>query len=116
MLLWGTFFGAAWVLKEDGHVKVDLVVKFLPPRIQRTLELLMYLLGFLLFIYIAWHTTFETIDIYSRGILNVKMLKIPKYLLLLIIPLGSLLLSIQNLQLFREKISSGKTRIISGIF
>jgi C4-dicarboxylate transporter DctQ subunit len=115
MLLWSTFIGAAWVLKGDGHVKIDLVINFLPSRIKRQLESIMYVLGFLLFIYIAWHTSLETLDIYSRGILSVKMLKIPKYFLLMIIPLGSLLLSIQNLQLLGINISQEKTGSMSSI-
>ncbi len=108
ILLWSTFIGAAWVLKEDGHVKIDLAVRYLPPRIKWWIELLMYILGFLLFISIAWYTGFEVFDIYSRGILSVKMLKIPKYILLLIIPLGCFLLSIQHLKLIKDQIALKK--------
>jgi len=116
ILLWSTFLGAAWVLKEDGHVKIDLVVRHLPFRIKWSVELLMYALGFILFLGIAWYTSLEVFDIYSRSIWSVKMLKIPKYLLLMIIPLGCFLLSIQNLKLFKEKISVDKSNIVSGIF
>lgn len=115
ILLWSTFIAAAWVLKEDGHVKIDLVVRHLPARLKWGVELLTYLLGFLLFISIAIFTGLEVFDIYSRGILSVKMLKIPKYILLTIIPLGCFLLSIQNLKLLKEQFSLRKTTDMSSI-
>ena len=33
-LVYITFLGAAWVLRKDGHVKIDLLVRVLKPRSQ----------------------------------------------------------------------------------
>lgn len=94
-LLWITFLGAAWLLREGGHIKLDTVVSRLNPKSRKTLTVIDDILGFIVSVVIFWFGTLHTIDLYRRGILDVKGVSVPKFGLFLIIPLGGLTLLIQ---------------------
>jgi TRAP-type C4-dicarboxylate transport system permease small subunit len=63
-------------------------------------------LGFVVSVAIFWFGTIHTIDLYQRGIMEVKGVIVPKSPLFLIIPLGGLTLSIQFVRNFFKKIRS----------
>ncbi|MFH1124771.1 MAG: TRAP transporter small permease [Pseudomonadota bacterium] len=94
-LLWITFLAAAWLLRKDGHVRIDTLVIRLSPRIQRFLEILTSVLGFLVCSVIVWFGATKTYDLYARGVMDVKGVTLPEYPLFVIIPLGGLMLLIQ---------------------
>ena len=94
-LLWFTFLGAAWLLREGGHIRIDTVVSRLPTKTRRHVEIINDILGFIVSVIIFWFGTLHTIDLFQRGIMEVKGTTVPKFPLFLIIPLGGLALSIQ---------------------
>jgi len=94
-LLWITFLAAAWLLRKDGHVRIDTLVMRLSARTQRILEIVTSVLGFIVCVGIAWFGTTKTYDLYARGIMDVKGVTLPEYPLFLVIPLGGMLLVIQ---------------------
>ena len=94
-LLWITFLGAAWLLKKDGHIRIDTLTSRLKPKSLRNVEIIDDLLGFIVSGIIFWFGTLHTIDCYQRAILDVKGVSVPKFALFLIIPLGGLTLAIQ---------------------
>jgi TRAP-type C4-dicarboxylate transport system permease small subunit len=60
------FFGLAWCALRGMHIKVDLVVGFLPNRVQGIIDTFNYLLGLFLCIFIVWFS-------YLESIANLKM-------------------------------------------
>jgi len=101
-----TFLGAAWLLREEGHIRIDTVIsRFYPPR-RRKVEIIDDILGFVVSIVIFWFGTLHTIDLYQREIMEVKGVIVPKFPFFLIIPLGGLTLSIQFVRNFLKKIRS----------
>ena len=94
-LLWFTFLAAAWLLREGGHISIDTVVSRLPTKTRRYVDITNDILGFIVSIIIFLFGTFHTIDLFRRGIMEVKGVIVPKTPLFLIIPLGGLALSIQ---------------------
>ena len=106
-LLWITFLGAAWLLREGGHIKIDTIVSRLNPKGIRIVAIIDDILGFFVCLIIFWFGTLHTIDLYQRWIMDVKGVSVPKFALFLIIPLGGLTLSIQFgrhlFQQFRSK-------------
>jgi len=94
-LLWMTFLGAPWLLRMDGHVRIDTFVVLLSPRLQRMVEILVALLGSVVCIVIVWYGAANTIDLYQRGIMDVKGISLPEYPLFVVIPVGSALLLLQ---------------------
>lgn len=111
-LLWITFLGAAWLLREGGHIRIDTVVSMLHPKRLRKVEIIDSVLGFIICLIIFGFGTLHTIDLIQRGIMDVKGISVPKFVFFLIIPLGGLTLAIQFLRLFwgqfRKKTGHGE--------
>ena len=87
-----TFLSASWVLRKDGHVRLDILLNAVNPKIQllfnRSTAIIATIACGLLF----WFSLQTTIDHFQRNIVSYNILYVPKYLVLLPIPLGSLLL------------------------
>ena len=81
------FFGLAWCALRGMHIKVDLVVGFMPKRMQGLIDSFNYLIGLFLCIFIAWFSFLE-------GIANMKMksvtsiLKVPLFPFYWLVTLG----------------------------
>ena len=95
ILLYATFLGAPWVLKKDGHVKVDILLVRLGLKTQKIVNTATSMIGLGVCVILLWFGADTTIDLYQRGIPVIKSLSVPKYLLIGIIPLGSLFIAIQ---------------------
>ena len=98
ILLYIVFLGAAWVLKEEGHVKIGLLVDRLSPKTQTITIVITSILGLTVCIVLGIYGTQVTWDYFQRGVPTLEFLKLPKFLVLMIIPIGSYLLSIQFLR------------------
>lgn len=96
-LLYVTFLGATWVLRGDGHVKLDMVLLHLKPRSQAMAILISSILGAIICLVITWYGTLSTWEHFKMGYEIPSLLSPPKALILAIIPLGSLALFIQFL-------------------
>lgn len=97
-LVWMTFLSAAWVLKEDGHVTMDIVVAGLNPKAKFILGVITSTIGALICLALAWYGALLVRDHFIRGVVEAKVLKAPKAPLLAIIPVGFFLLFIQFLR------------------
>ncbi|MBW1997232.1 MAG: TRAP transporter small permease [Deltaproteobacteria bacterium] len=105
-LLWFTFLGAAWLLREGGHIRIDTAIVRLHPKIRRKVEIIDDILGLIVSVIIFLFGTLHAIDLFQRGIMEVKGTTVPKFPLFLIIPIGGLALSIQFGRQFFEKLRS----------
>jgi len=97
-LLFITFLATAWVLKREGHVKMDLVLRRLNPRTQSLLNIITSIIGALICLIVAWYGVKVTWNSYQIGYVMAKPLRPPQFLILFIIPVGSFLLFIQFLR------------------
>jgi TRAP-type C4-dicarboxylate transport system permease small subunit len=97
-LLYITFLGAAWVLDKEGHVKMDIIVDALGPKSQAFLGIVTSILGSVMSLYLVIYGARVTWEYYERGIVECTPLLTPTYIILLIIPLGSIPLFIQFLR------------------
>lgn len=95
LLLYMTFLGAAWVLKQEGHVTVDILMMRVSPRARAKMEAAGSLVGVFVCLILVWFGTIETWDNFERGVRNPSILEFPKTPLLAIIPFGSFLFMIQ---------------------
>jgi len=98
-VLYITFLGAAWLLSEEGHVIMDVLMIKLNARTQSILNVITSILGFIACLALAWYSTQQFILIFEQGILLVRgELYAPKWIIFIVIPLGGYLLSIQFLR------------------
>ena len=95
ILLHLTFLLAAWVLKREAHVKMDVVIEFLSPRIRLFCNVFGSILGAMVCIVLIWFGTKVTWHLYQSGTLTTTYLEVPKYPLTIVIPFDSLLFMIQ---------------------
>lgn len=96
-LLYITFLGAAWVLKGDGHVTVDLFTSLMRSKSRAVCLLASFIVCFMVSIFLAVYGIRVTWDHFSQGIYNPTILEMPKAAILLVIPLGGITLFIQSI-------------------
>lgn len=94
-LLYITFLGAAWVLAREGHVKMDIIINALNPKLQALLGIVTSLTGAVMGLYLVLYGSKVTYEYYQRGVCECTPLLTPTYIILLIIPLGGIPLFIQ---------------------
>ncbi len=97
-LLFITFLGAAWLLKKEGHIKMDLVLNRLGPRAQATLNLITSIISAIVCLIIVFYSARATLEAFQTGYFLAAALDVPMGPLLLIIPIGTFLLFIQFLR------------------
>ena len=97
-LLYITFLGTAWVLKREGHVKMDILLNRLTPGTQAWLGIISSIIGIVICVILAWYGAQVTWNHWLRGTYRVSMMNIPNAFILVIIPIGSLFFLIQFLR------------------
>ncbi len=98
-LLYITFSGAAWLLKREGHVKMDLVLNRLRPRAQAMLNGITSILGVFTCFVLTWYGVMVTWEVFRIDYhLEHGVISPPLFPIMVIIPVGSFLLFIQFLR------------------
>ena len=97
-LLYITFLGAAWLLKREGHVKMDLVLTRLKPRAQATLNVITSIFGIIICLVLVWWGVKVTWEHFQEGYYIRSLINYPTWILIAIIPVGSFLFFIQFLR------------------
>jgi TRAP-type C4-dicarboxylate transport system permease small subunit len=95
LLLYITFLGAAWVLRREEHVAIDLLVAGRSPKVRRRFHVVSSILGALVCLVLTVAGTLEVIGSWQRGVLIPAEIEIPRAINLVVIPLGSLCLGLQ---------------------
>jgi len=98
LMIYITFLSAAWLLRKNGHVRVEIFLTWLPSHAKNALLVFTSFVGFMSCCIIAWFSLFVTIDKFSRHILTIQTLRIPEWTLFIIIPAGSLFLLLEFLR------------------
>jgi len=95
ILLYVTFLVAAWTLRLEGHVHIDIVINQLKPRTQSVFHIITSAIGVLIALALTWYGAKVTYDFLLSGHFTPSVLEPPKWIFLIIIPIGSLALAIQ---------------------
>jgi TRAP-type C4-dicarboxylate transport system permease small subunit len=96
-LLYITFLGAAWVLKEDAHVVVDVFIGQARGGKKKGLIIFGYLLITVVSAVLIYYGFYATFDHHRRGVFNPTILETPIALIIVIIPIGSIPLFLEVL-------------------
>jgi C4-dicarboxylate transporter DctQ subunit len=102
-LLWMTFLGSAWVLRRRKHVAVDVITARLEAKGRRIADVVHSLLGTGLCGVLCWYSSLMTLNFFQRGVTDVQAVDVPKYLVLIVIPAGFLVITAQ---FFRNLVAS----------
>lgn len=98
ILLYITFLVAAWVLREEGHVAVDILLLRLKPRTQSLLNIVTSSISTFICLILTWYGLRVTWDLFQTNYFTPTELALPKWIINIIIFIGSLFLSIQFLR------------------
>lgn len=107
-LLWGTeiteilllditFLGMAWVFKEDGHVVIDVLTNPLGGRKKKILQAISYLITGFVSAILTYYGFYTTYDHFKRKVFNPTIMETPIWLIIIVIPIGSLPLLLEVL-------------------
>lgn len=101
-LLWMTFLGTSWVLRQGGHVRVDILMHALSAAALRVCGLVSAGSGIVASVVLVVFGTNATWTAFARGSFKSTGLDIPTWLVVVVIPVGGLLLLLRFLRLFVE--------------
>lgn len=101
-LLYITILAAAWLQKSEGHVSVDFIFSILKPQSQIRLHIFNSIVCLIAFVIMIVFGIRETITVYRMDLYADMPLEPPKWLLLISIPIGSLLLMVEFLRRIRS--------------
>ncbi len=94
-LLWIVFLGTTWLLREGGHITTDIVYIHLNDKGKAYLNLIMAVVGGVacaLFLYLG---IAHLLDCLIHGVTDVRAMTVPKSAVFIVIPVGSLFLTVQ---------------------
>ena len=95
LLLYLTFLGAGWLLREQGHVRVDVVLRLMSPRAKAAIEVLACVVGALICLVVVAYGSYVTWGLWARHVATATVLEVPMAPIVVIVPLGTLLLLLE---------------------
>jgi len=95
MLYLITMCVAPWLLRQGQHIRVDIVLQAIPPRLAWSLEWLGDLIGLGCCVVIAWYGAQAAWSSYQSGAVNIKTLVTPEWWALAPLPFVFVLLAIE---------------------
>ncbi len=95
ILFLATFLAAPWVLRENAHVSVDLLLSGLSPPLRRPLEVAANLLGLGICATLTWYGLRVTRDGFERGDMIFKELVVPEWPFLAAVAIAGALLMVE---------------------
>ena len=95
MLYLVTMLTAPWLLRQGQHIRVDIVLRAVPPHLGWIFEWIADVLGLVCCLAIAWYGARATLASFKAGSLSVKTLITPEWWMLAPLPVAFLLLAIE---------------------
>ncbi len=91
------FLGLAQTLAEEGHIRIDILVRFLGPRAQAVVECMAYTLGVLFTVFLATAVFTRIENFWVRNTVSIGGTGMPLYLPALALLLGAVMLALMML-------------------
>jgi TRAP-type C4-dicarboxylate transport system permease small subunit len=94
-LLWIVFLATTWLLRQGGHITTDLIYTHLQEKTKCKLDVVMFVIGGLACAVMVFFGIDYTHRCIVKTINDVRAVTVPKWTIFVIIPIGSLLLTVQ---------------------
>jgi TRAP-type C4-dicarboxylate transport system permease small subunit len=104
-LIFATFIGSAYALKHNGHVSIDIVTTYLPPRVNAILRVCTMLLSLCFLGVLAWKGWIMWWEAYTQGWRSSSLWNPPLTIPYLLLPVG---ISLTGLQCLAEIYKQGR--------
>jgi TRAP-type C4-dicarboxylate transport system permease small subunit len=109
-LLFITFLSAAYLVKIERNVTIDIVIGLLGTRTRQLLCIIQYAIISVVSLVLVYSGTKITLDLYARGVYNPTILQVPMAYLLYIIPVGGFFILVQSLIGFRASLRTFRNK------
>jgi len=104
-LLLVTLLGAPWLVRERGHIYVEIALMYLPEATRRKALRLVATISALICALLAWYALAITLQNYQLGDMDVRSLDMPRWMLMVFMPLSFAAMAIE----FAKFVVSGKS-------
>ena len=108
-LLWIVFLATTWLLRERGHITTDVIYTHLNEKTKHCLDCIMYVIGGLTCAMMFCFGVFYTYDCMINRVTDVRAVTVPKSAVFIIIPVGSIFLTIQFFRMAWRKLINIRT-------
>ena len=108
-LLWIVFLGTTWLLRQGGHITTDVIYIHLNEKSKRYLDFVMSVIGGLACALLLYLGMVHMWDCILHGVTDVRAMTVPKSAVFIIIPIGSIFLTIQFFRSAWNKLSEIRT-------
>lgn len=109
-VLYLTFLGTAWLLREEGHVKIELVTSRLSSSREALMNGVTSVIACVACCIFFWEASKSTWNAYQMGQTIERSVVVPRYLIVGIMPLGAFFLCLQFVRqawnYFRDSLQS----------
>jgi len=95
IILYITFLVAAWVLRQEGHVKMDIILNQLNPKVQSLTNMITSIFCSISCLILTSFGIKVSWDLYKAKAFTYTILELPKFIFTSVIFLGSFMLFIQ---------------------
>ena len=102
MLYLITLLTAPWLLRRGQHIRVDIILRAVPPRAGWLMEWAVDLLGLGCCAMIAWYSARAAFASFKAGSVSIKTLVTPEWWLLIALPIAFTALTIEMLLRMRR--------------
>jgi TRAP-type C4-dicarboxylate transport system permease small subunit len=92
-----TLLAAPRLLRHGQHIRIDIVLRALPPRLGWLLEWITDVIGVICCLYFVWYGTRVVAASFASGALSIKTLIMPEWWLLAPMPVAFVLLGVEFL-------------------
>jgi len=103
---------APWLLRRGQHVRIDIVLTLVPPRVAWGMEAIADVIGFAVCLILAGYGAGMTFDSWRLGAITIKNLVFPEFWLLAPLPFCFILLAAEFVLRLHRLITGAKTRRI----
>ena len=90
-----TILAAPGLLRRGQHIRIDIVLRAIPPRIAGVCEWLGDIVGIVCSLYFVWYGVRVTVASYAAGSLSIKTLIMPEWWIFAPMPLCFLMVAIE---------------------
>ena len=106
LLIFVTFFGAAYGLKHHAHVGIDLLVERMPLRKQLITRILTSMMALTVVLVVVWTSGLLWYEAYEGNFRSPTALRAPLSIVYAILPLGMILVACQYMAFIIEAVQS----------
>ena len=103
LLLASSFLGAAWTLKEGGHIKIDILTERTPPRMRTAVALLVHLVGTVLFVAFTYYVWQDLVEKYVTKVTGETIFRFPMWWAYVAFFVGAVAFALQFMGLTVER-------------